>query len=72
MIEITIPGLVGVIQKGGGVGVYRKGDRVEGTKENESYHVREGHAVYVDGGEETDPAGAEPAVTSKRRKRGSV
>lgn len=72
MIEITIPGLVGVIQKGGGVGVYKKGDRVEGTKENESYHVKEGHAVYVDGGEENPPAGAEPAATSKRRKKGSV
>lgn len=83
MIEITIGGLVGVIQKGGGVGIFREGDRVEGTPENEAYHVKNGHAVYVSGYTPDNPAGsfagspdregeAEeiPAEETPRRRRG--
>ena len=79
MIEITIGGLVGVIQKSGGVGIYRQGDKVEGTPENEAYHVKNGHAVYVSGYTPDNPAGipdregeAEeiPAEETPRRRRG--
>lgn len=47
MIEITIGGVTAVQMKNGQIKLARKGDRLEADPKNESYHVKNGHAVFV-------------------------
>lgn len=47
MIEITIGGVTAVKMKNGQIKLARKGDRLEADPKNESYHVKNGHAVFV-------------------------
>lgn len=47
MIEITIGGVTAVKLKNGQIKLARKGDRLEADPKNESYHVKNGHAVFV-------------------------
>lgn len=47
MIEITIGGVTAVQMKNGQIKLARKGDRLEAAPKNESYHVKNGHAVFV-------------------------
>lgn len=47
MIEITIGGVTAVQMKNGQIKLARKGDRLEADSKNESYHVKNGHAVFV-------------------------
>lgn len=47
MIEITIGGVTAVKLKNGQIKLARKGDRLEADSKNESYHVKNGHAVFV-------------------------
>lgn len=47
MIEITISGVTAVQMKNGQIKLARKGDRLEADPKNESYHVKNGHAVFV-------------------------
>ena len=48
MIEITIGGVTAVQMKNGQIKLARKGDRLEADPKNESYHVKNGHAVFVE------------------------
>lgn len=47
MIEITIGGVTAVQMKNGQIKLARKGDRLEADPKNESYHVKNGHAIFV-------------------------
>ena len=47
MIEITIGGVTAVQMENGQIKLARKGDRLEADPKNESYHVKNGHAVFV-------------------------
>lgn len=47
MIEITIGGVTAVQMKNGQIKLARKGDRLEADPKNESYHVKNDHAVFV-------------------------
>ena len=47
MIEITIGGVTAVKLKNGQIKLARKGDRLEADPKNESYHVKNDHAVFV-------------------------
>ena len=73
MIEITIGGVTAVQMENGQIKLARKGDRLEADPKNESYHVKNGHAVFVktevneDNAEVNSKTGAE----QKTRKAGS-